>query len=733
MRRLLARAKGAQPADGAEGGHLEDASPAVSAPFVPWRAAERAPPPSRPEEEYPTYGEQHTVEAWAQPGKGPVRGRASRPMRPHFRASRGHALRGIENVPVQRSTGAPIPQDDVVLGVQRLAVQDPREPDRGAPPSSAYQEVVYTPAAGVGAAPERHGGLFKQWRRSHHGRMDVPLTEPAPAPERRRLFAGRQTRGDTAVLEEPIRQFCAAEPDPSDWQHVHELGDVVNQSESNCKEAARLLRKELKHGTLERQRRAIRLWAVWSLFAGTEFSAHAANSAMMSVIEEMMTNPMTAAELRDDLLDILAALTYRSRSNTALKPVARLWGRVRPEDRPPQGEPLRRALFSAGGATELATRLSISSRRQSSLIASPPQALRSMASTIETGGPLSSPSSPELPPLPQPLQMPPADGAVPELSSPDGLSIADIQDACSAAHVNTSVLLDALASEGLQTRILPEFSEKVQLAEDALLRQLPWITELAEEPPPDAPEAVIQDLLSDVLQALGHLSEATTLIARLRRQAGEEEEENRALERSVREMRRLAGDVEVEAEARAGGSSRTSWPPQEAGARHGALRTTPERAEPEPGRSAPRSAETAAGASSRQASLDRPPSPADNGLALSEKARGKRRVRDVPLPAAPVEQEAASKLPVAAPAEHAAASQPPVAAPAEHAAAGRPPAAAAAEHTTGSKPPLPVPPTARPATPPRSRATLAQRPEPLSQTRVTHPTLWLPPQTGNSR
>ena len=715
MRRLLARAKGAQPADGAEGGHLEDAPPAVSAPFVPWRAAERAPPPSRPEE-YPTYGEQHTVEAWAQPGKGPVRGRASRPMRPHFRASRGHALRRMENVPVQRSTGAPIPQDDVVLGMQRLAVQDPRDPGRGAPPFPAYQEAVYTPAAGVGAAPERHGGLFKQWRRSHHGHMDVPLTEPAPAPERRRLFAGRQARGDAAVLEEQIRQFCAAEPDPSDWQHVHELGDVVNQSESNCKEAARLLRKELKHGTLERQRRAIRLWAVWSLFAGTEFSAHAANSAMMSVIEEMMTNPMTAAELRDDLLDILAALTYRSRSNTALKPVARLWGRVRPEDRPPQGEPLRRALFSAGGATELATRLSISSRRQSSLIASPPQALRSMASTIEAGGPLSSPSSPELPPLPQPLQTPPADGAVRELISPDGLSIADIQDACSAAHVNTSVLLDALASEGLQTQLLPEFSEKVQLAEDALLRQLPWITELAEEPPPDAPETVIQDLLSDVLQALGHLSEATTLIARLRRQAGEEEEENRALERSVREMRRLAGDVEVEGEARAGGSSRTSWPPQEeAGARDGALGidqgTTPERAEPEPGRSAPRSAESAAGASSRQPSFDRPPSPADNGMALSEKARGKRRVRDVPLPAAPGEQDAASRPPAAAPAEHAAASRPP---------------AAPAEHTTGSKPPLPVPPTARPATP-------AQRPEPLSQAQVTHPTLWLPPQTGNSR
>lgn len=68
----------------------------------------------------------------------------------------------------------------------------------------------------------------------------------------------------------------------------------------------------------------------------------------------MLDNPLTFPELREDVLEVLSALAFRvctsltqSKTSQRLRPVARLWARVRPENKPAAGEPLRHALFGA--------------------------------------------------------------------------------------------------------------------------------------------------------------------------------------------------------------------------------------------------------------------------------------------------------------------------------------------------------------------------------------------------
>lgn len=109
--------------------------------------------------------------------------------------------------------------------------------------------------------------------------------------------------------------FCRAPSHPDDWRQVHALGDLIHASETNSKEAVRSLRHELRSREVYVQRRAVRAWGIWSLSSGGIFGTYAANTQLLGILEDMLSNSLTPREVRDDLLEVLSALAFRVRTN----------------------------------------------------------------------------------------------------------------------------------------------------------------------------------------------------------------------------------------------------------------------------------------------------------------------------------------------------------------------------------------------------------------------------------
>ncbi|WFD29528.1 hypothetical protein MSPP1_000539 [Malassezia sp. CBS 17886] len=484
----------------------------------------------------------------------------------------------------------------------------------GAP--QAHLPDLHTPATEPHAAAEpradskeRGGGLFKAWKR--HGAQVRPVSgvrDGAPGADARHgypgdgarvalpnavsaadlsdefasdsglaahappvpLSMGRAPPGDerdvgdgAALVRARIAAFCYAIPDVSDWQHVHELGDLVNATEANGKEAVRTLRRVLRSCDVEPQRRAVRAWGVWSLFAGGRFGVYAANAQLLGILEEHLESSFTPLELRDDVIDVLGALAYRAQTNKQLRAVARLWARVHPDDRPAAGQPMRRALFgdaaaaargvagggaggggggvsgptgaptdgSTGGSTDGST----GTRDAVPMSLNPAQ---NMAPPWTASGTAGADAPRFAHPVDAPRELtracagplvnaPPSDAAPArdEGRPPDAEAL---QQECHAAHTNASVLLDALAYGGPDNALVPEFLEKTQLSHDWLHAQLPWATQLACDSSaphalPAGASAGAEAVVTDILEALEHVGEALSLAARLRTNADEQD------------------------------------------------------------------------------------------------------------------------------------------------------------------------------------------------------------------
>lgn len=159
---------------------------------------------------------------------------------------------------------------------------------------------------------DRSSGLFK-WKRGGHV-LDGALRPLAGGDE--------EELSEEGLVAREIAGFCHTKARADDWRQVHALGDMIHASESNSKEAVRTLRHEMRGSDTNAQRRAVRAWALWSLSSGGTFGSYACNTQLLSTLEELLENPLTFRELREDILDVLSALTFRVR--TIADPVEKL-------------------------------------------------------------------------------------------------------------------------------------------------------------------------------------------------------------------------------------------------------------------------------------------------------------------------------------------------------------------------------------------------------------------------
>ncbi|PKI83257.1 hypothetical protein MVES1_003213 [Malassezia vespertilionis] len=515
MRRFLAR-KSHKPQD-------EERYDNANAPMVP------------PEEDaltYPTYGETRAVDV----GRGKPK-RSFTPLRPKSGAqdksisSRNSSIIAqAENWAPWQDYGAPASVASTRRRVHSLTLQGPNEVD-----DASYATQCNAQEKRVREKPP----LFN-WKKTmgeHHKHV-----RRAPRSDALRVFAPmhaeiakQSAKQDPSEVATRIAAFCNAAPSGCDWQEAHALGDYLNHSDAHSKEAVRVLRAAMRSNNLEVQRRAVHAWGIWSLFAGGTFGAYAANAQLLGTLEELLDNSLTFPALREDILDVLSALTYRAKSTQRLRPVARLWSRVRPASCPEHGEPMRRALFSdredaqsegedvsddshekvpAAAVHPERTLLTIPTERTPQGARPPPKPLRLDADartptkTALPAMPGPGPEYTELAPyIPSPLRAG-SDGSESPMND-------DVQRECQVAHANASVLLDALAFQGVSNPLVPEFSHNAQLSRDWLEAQCTRISDEAQNAALGNADPDADALFANILDALSHVDEALAECDRL--------------------------------------------------------------------------------------------------------------------------------------------------------------------------------------------------------------------------
>ncbi|CCU99963.1 unnamed protein product [Malassezia sympodialis ATCC 42132] len=308
-----------------------------------------------------------------------------------------------------------------------------------------------------------------------------------------------------------LAEFFHAEPTDADWECVHELGELVNQSPAHSKAALRALQHELRGPMVAAQCRAVRTWGVWSMHAGRYFAEVATNTQLLAQLEDILTNPLTYPALRSDALLVVGALASRSRQNDRLHKVARLWARTRPSTSPEHGVPLSAPLFCDGAPSE--------------------------AGDDPYGEPVvPSPPSPPLLPAQDPASIPPRTVHVPDSLSPglplphavpasltpshsshgscradmDGERRALVEQKCHTAKMNAALLTELVESGEDDAALLDEIHAKIQEAQCELEPHLAWASERASTLE-GAALCVAEELLHTILSALSSANEALAL------------------------------------------------------------------------------------------------------------------------------------------------------------------------------------------------------------------------------
>ncbi|TKY85945.1 hypothetical protein EX895_004770 [Sporisorium graminicola] len=142
-----------------------------------------------------------------------------------------------------------------------------------------------------------------------------------------------------------IGWLCANAYSEHDWMHILPLIDMVGHSEAASKEAARALRKEFKYGSVDSQRRAVRVWALLTLNGSDRFRLQVASKRFLEAIEETVASPKTPLSVKETMLRVLGVLAFEFRGDAELVSVTKCWNKVKPSDRRKDGEPLEDDLF----------------------------------------------------------------------------------------------------------------------------------------------------------------------------------------------------------------------------------------------------------------------------------------------------------------------------------------------------------------------------------------------------
>lgn len=404
-----------------------------------------------------------------------------------------------------------------------------------------------TAQSGSGSERERNkepGWMEKLTSRAHHA-QNARLVE-------------KETESHVSSR---IGFLCAHATTETEWMEIFPLLDLVSSSDAAAKEAARAIRKEFKYGSVDTQKRAVRVWALLSLNASERFRREVAGKRFLDSVEESVSSSKTPLSVKETMLRVLGVLAWEFKEVEGLGGVTKCWNKVRPSDRRKDGEPLEAELMEF--------RLP---QQQSHV----PSRRASQRQPQQQQGAGYAPPSSQLPPpqqqqrwtrnSPRHTMDPPqqqqqnANDVVSNLEAAaesmdsrsnsyqgsDGSShpphgvigyeedIRRLREECTLAHSNATLLIDTLLQEGLHPEtadVVDEFYRKVLHSQDLIASQIPWASAQAERG--DAGEI----LLGDLLEAHGRTSEAIRMVDEARRRSEEEEEERRVLDRSKVEVR----------------------------------------------------------------------------------------------------------------------------------------------------------------------------------------------------
>ncbi|PWY98886.1 hypothetical protein BCV70DRAFT_201672 [Testicularia cyperi] len=202
--------------------------------------------------------------------------------------------------------------------------------------------------------------------RSHDGMPSSSLDYPAPASSnaghsdryreggwldkwnrRSQLAASAklQDREAEDLVVSKIGWICAHANNEHDWMEILPLVDVVARSDAASREASRSLRKEFKHGAVDAQRRAARVWALLMLNTSDRFRLQVANKRFLEVVEDTIASSKTPLSVKETMLRVLGVLAFEYKDDSDLALITKAWNKVRPSDRPKNGEPLADDLF----------------------------------------------------------------------------------------------------------------------------------------------------------------------------------------------------------------------------------------------------------------------------------------------------------------------------------------------------------------------------------------------------
>ncbi|SAM67051.1 uncharacterized protein UBRO_12152 [Ustilago bromivora] len=218
------------------------------------------------------------------------------------------------------------------------------ERDRAAISSSPVprgsRDRVHDDAAGLMSPPLDHhahdrdrnrdkGGWIDRWNKRAHQHQEARLAD----------------KEAEEIVASKVGWLASSANTEQDWMHILPLINIIVQSDAASKEATRALRKEFKYGSVDTQRRAVRIWALLTLNGSDRFRQQIASKKFLDSVEDTIASNKTPLSVKETMLRVLGVLAFEFKDDVDLANVTKCWNKVKPNDRRKDGEPLEDNLF----------------------------------------------------------------------------------------------------------------------------------------------------------------------------------------------------------------------------------------------------------------------------------------------------------------------------------------------------------------------------------------------------
>ncbi|KAF7373451.1 Kinase-like protein [Mycena sanguinolenta] len=223
------------------------------------------------------------------------------------------------------------PQSDEDIDTDRVEMEIRSQKKHGDAPAARVQEGNWKKILRFGTT------LLERDKGKEKGRSKFPSTNNSS-----RTNGGGPDDKDNDKNEENelIRKISFLTATGSDdWTLVLDICDHASATKANAMEAMRALCRDFKYGEPAIQLAAGRLWAIMLLNSPKTLFYQCTSDGFLDTVEDVLLSPRTSPLVRERLLAVLSAAAFAS------GPLKHMgfhgsWARVRPPDKPDEGEPL---------------------------------------------------------------------------------------------------------------------------------------------------------------------------------------------------------------------------------------------------------------------------------------------------------------------------------------------------------------------------------------------------------